>query len=693
MRIQFVATLLISFALIVSALSAAAVSAEESDGPNAGDTFRDCADCPEMVVVPAGEFMMGSGQGERNWFLTQGGKQEYADREAPHHRVSVGAAFAIGRNEVTKGQFAAFVRETGRMVSNGCWYYEGKWKEDTSGSWREPGFEQGDDEPVVCVSWDDAKAYTEWISEKTGHSYRLPSEAEWEYAARGGTNTARHWGEDRDNDHGCGFANVTDKAQASAYNLAREKTNIFMCRDGYVFTSPVGSFSPNAFGLYDMLGNVWEWVEDCWNESYAGAPSNTNVWTAGDCRRRVQRGGSWSGNPWVVRSASRFTSVIELRISNNGFRIARTLPFSVNKSPNVTEASMSELAILIVPLDQQMTTTKNSNVRSGPSTSYDRLQTLSSGAEVSVTGRTEDGDWYRIALAGGRVGYVFNKLLKEKRAGPDVVETFRDCADCPEMVAVPAGEFTMGSARADWVDDAVSAYERGDYAAMFRAALPPAEQGDAGAQAIIGSMYDNGVVVPENHAEAIKWYRKSARQGNATAQYNLGIIYRNGRDDVPQNYAEAAKWYRKAAEQGDVGAQNNLGRMYANGWGVPENDAEAVKWYRKAAEKGHARAQINLGSMHADGHGVPQNYVEAVKWYRKAAEQNDADAQAFLGLMYGRGAGVPVDYIKAHMWLSLAKEQGHKQAVKGLVLVKSQMTPADISKAQALASEWLEKHH
>ncbi|MDP6734372.1 MAG: ATP-binding cassette domain-containing protein [Gammaproteobacteria bacterium] len=165
-----------------------------------------------------------------------------------------------------------------------------------------------------------------------------------------------------------------------------------------------------------------------------------------------------------------------------------------------------------------------------------------------------------------------------------------------------------------------------------------AEQGDAIAQFTLGNMYDSGRGVPENDAEAVRWYRLAAEQGGAAAQSNLGFMYENG-EGVPENDAEAVKWYRLAAEQGDPFAQFNLGNMYANGNGVPENDAEAVKWYRLVAEQGYAFAQYNLGLMYANGEGVPENDVEAVRWYRLAAEQGDAFAQYNLGNKYRNGDG------------------------------------------------------
>ena len=237
----------------------------------------DCAMCPEMVVVPAGSFTMGSPAEERGRLSDEGLQR----------RVTIPQPFAVGKYEVTVGQYAEFVGETGHNAGN---------------SWRNPGFNQTTNHAVVYVSWNDAKAYVAWLSRKTGHTYRLLTEAEWEYAARAGTTTAYH------------FGNTISSSQAN-----------FWPSGG---TTSVGSYPANAFGLHDMHGNVWEWVEDCWHNDYTGAPTNGSAWTSG-CdvdRWRVMRGGSWrSGDPQLLRSAYRGWFVASSRLDYYGFRVARTL--------------------------------------------------------------------------------------------------------------------------------------------------------------------------------------------------------------------------------------------------------------------------------------------------------------------------------------------------------------------------------
>ena len=299
-----------------------------ADPPNAmapGTEFRECDDCPEMVVVPGGTFKMGCVSGSDDCW----------DDERPVHDVAV-ASFAMSKYEVTRGQFAAFVAGTDH-VADGCslevWrvrrFARDRWEwandeEKAVVSWRgAPGFNQGDDRhPVGCVSWEDASAYAHWLSEVTGEPYRLPSEAEWEYAARADTATRWFWG-DRASDL-CQYGNGYDRS--ADQDLDRDWTTA-ECRDGVVHTAPVGSFSPNAFGLYDMAGNVWEWVEDCWHANYAGAPRDGSPWTR-DCSdddSRVWRSGSWRRPPANLRSGYRYPAGAGVRQFDVGFRVARVL--------------------------------------------------------------------------------------------------------------------------------------------------------------------------------------------------------------------------------------------------------------------------------------------------------------------------------------------------------------------------------
>ena len=229
---------------------------------------------PEMVVIPEGRFRMGCVSGKN-----------CDDDEKPVHEVRV-ASFELAKYEVTFEEYDRFTVVTGRK------------------SPKDEGWGRGR-RPVINVSWEDAVAYTEWLSAQTGERYRLPSEAEWEYAARAGSTTKYSWGNEighnRANCDGCG----------SQWD--------------YEKTAPVGLFGPNALGLHDMHGNLWEWVQDCWNDSYRGAPADGSAWTSGNCERRVLRGGSWGDEPGVLRAAYRNRITTGYRYGNYGFRVARTL--------------------------------------------------------------------------------------------------------------------------------------------------------------------------------------------------------------------------------------------------------------------------------------------------------------------------------------------------------------------------------
>ena len=279
-----------------------------------GQVFRDCPDCPEMVVVPAGSFRMGGPYGET-------GRQE---NESPQHWVQIGQPFAVGMYEVTRQQYSRFAIATNRSLADTCIMFEGGEIRDHVGRhWQNPGFHQTDRHPVVCVSWDDAQAYVRWLSLQTGKPYRLLSESEWEHAARGGTSTARYWG-DSESDQ-CHHANGLDASTDFVGRSGRVG-----CRDGYPSTSPAGVFTRNSFGLYDALGNAWEWTQDCGIESYDydEVLGDGRARQTVGCDRRVVRGGSWINGPTFLRAARRDWLPTGYRFNVVGFRIARTLDVS-----------------------------------------------------------------------------------------------------------------------------------------------------------------------------------------------------------------------------------------------------------------------------------------------------------------------------------------------------------------------------
>jgi formylglycine-generating enzyme required for sulfatase activity len=293
--------------------------------PGTGESFRDCPTCPQMVVVPAGQFLMGSPASEA------GRQEDEDDTPGPggaQVRVTIPRPFAVGRFEITRGDYAAFVTETRYKMDGGCYVRVDAFELSPDLSWQSPGYVQDDEHPVACVSWIDARAYAAWLSKKTGRTYRLLSEAEWEYAARGAPRPIvqpRFPFGNADKDL-CAFGNGADAAAKKIY----PQWQVARCNDGYDHTSPTGSFEPNAAGLQDMLGNLWEWVEDCYHDSYKNLPAQTRSTGApfvNGCHQdlRVLRGGSWSDQPDSLRPASRIAIPGDKRIQIGGFRLARDL--------------------------------------------------------------------------------------------------------------------------------------------------------------------------------------------------------------------------------------------------------------------------------------------------------------------------------------------------------------------------------
>ena len=273
--------------------------------------FKECPDCPAMVGIPAGSFVMGSPRSEPGRF----------DAEGPQHRVAI-RAFALAKYDVTSEEFLKFLRETGYKPKPCNPILSLSWQSPGDGKAYAPSPSQIEPPrwPAVCLDWGDAQAYIAWLNATAKRErpplagrkgpYRLPSEAEWEYAARGGTTTARWWGEaighDNANCNGCGSENDNRTL------------------------ADVDSFESNPFGLYGMLGNAWQWTQDCWHQSYAGAPGDGSAWMSGACDRHVIRGGAWDNLPAFIRSAARSGAGPDGKdydySSLAGFRIARDLP-------------------------------------------------------------------------------------------------------------------------------------------------------------------------------------------------------------------------------------------------------------------------------------------------------------------------------------------------------------------------------
>lgn len=278
------------------------------------DTLADGSPGPELVVIPAGRFLMGADG------------PDAPAQEQPVREVVLQRPLAVARTETTVAQFARFVRGSGYRVQRGCWYHteNGRWLDISTATWLATRFAQGDDHPVTCVNHQDASVYAAWMSQQTGHHYRLPSEAEFEYFNRAGVAGNLPAGQ-RDLDAICQVANGADASSKLFYAVD--------CDDGYHHTSPVGSYAANAFGLFDTSGNLWEYTLDCWNPGYRPRwstlfmppPVDGSPWMRGDCGLHVLRGGSYLSSANNLRLSRREPGSGALRFSHFGFRLVREL--------------------------------------------------------------------------------------------------------------------------------------------------------------------------------------------------------------------------------------------------------------------------------------------------------------------------------------------------------------------------------
>ena len=303
-----------AIALLLISVSAQAQSGEGGEAVSP-PSFSDCENCPEMIELPQGRAMLGAEPFEAN--------RKRGDLDL--REVEIAYRLAVAKTEVTRGQYRIFMEETGhQMAQDGCntWSTYRIMGYDRANSWHSAGYVQNDSHPVVCVSHGDASAYARWLSEKTGKPYRLLSSTEFEYATRAGTRGPWFWG--TANADACRFANVADQTLRRTHTFAPT----FNCDDGYERTAPVASFQPNAWGLYDMLGNVWEWTDDCLHRDAAIMPTDGSAGLeedGGECERRVPRGGAWvSGTDWT-RAAAQAADPAVYHSQLLGFRVALTV--------------------------------------------------------------------------------------------------------------------------------------------------------------------------------------------------------------------------------------------------------------------------------------------------------------------------------------------------------------------------------
>lgn len=310
--VALVALYLHGWSVLLSDLGHASLAKNGPTEPRPHPTFKDCEDCPEMVTLSAGDFMMGSPEGDPS----------REPGEGLPRRTVIKKPIAIGKFEVTVDQFSVFVTETGIAAGNLCRPmigYDNKgefiWGPPTA-SFREPGFALTGTHPAVCISWYDAQAYVTWLRRRTGKPYRLPTEAEWEYAARAGTQTRYSFGD--------------DEIALCAYGRFADVRARFPSRDGCRRDTagpfPVGQLKPNPWGIFDMHGNAWEWVEDCWTPNASEIPTDGTAFSRPwSCNVGIVRGGSWAIGPWRLRSATRRPREVAPHENHTGFRVALSL--------------------------------------------------------------------------------------------------------------------------------------------------------------------------------------------------------------------------------------------------------------------------------------------------------------------------------------------------------------------------------
>ena len=393
-------------------------------GAARGSAFRDCAECPEMVVAPAGWFMMGAPADEAGSDAT----------EIPRHRVDFAAPFAIGAYEVTFGQWYACVdaggcggyRPFGHIVEFSDWFGPGLTNEEVLAR------------PIFSVNWHDAMAFADWLSAHTGQTYRLPSEAEWEYAARAGTKTPYHFGK-----------TLTGQANYASVEVERRLGR----RRFAPFPAPVGWFAPNSWGLHDVHGNVREWTQDCWNASYVGAPTDGGAWETGDCARRVVRGGHWlDEDPLALRSAKR----------------RAILPSDSTEKPQAHADSMTGFRVVrsLSPIEAVATGIPAQTLSLGTDGTVDLAAHFGNDQTLSYEVRSSDAEVVRASVVGSTLtlrpiatGDATITVTARDGDGNTATQTFsaevwrRDCAECPAMVTVPAGTFTMGAPETEYYSD------------------------------------------------------------------------------------------------------------------------------------------------------------------------------------------------------------------------------------------------
>ena len=409
----------------------------------APEVFRDAlksgGEGPQMVVLPTGSFRMGSLYGEE-------GRR---DNEGPVRTVSISKRIAMGRYEVTVGEFRRFVTASGYRTEaernaggeEGCYTREfmdsdrDGWDWTPGRSWSNQEYTVEEDQPVVCVSRNDARRYIEWLNEETEGGYRLPSESEWEYAVRAGSVSRYHFGDDES--ELCRYGNVADTTELPNGQVWDNQAN---CSDGAVYPTAVGSYRPNAFGLFDMHGNVWEWVADCWHDNYEGAPTDGSAWMSGCVSNSaVLRGGAWATSLRYLRAAARDWFRPSSRDSDRGFRLVQDL--NPSTSPPGVEAPGS-LMLELAPSDARVILP---DIESG----YRPGMALPAGEHQVIVHQAGYEEFVGTVRIESGVRTTRSIVLRREAPARAVGEVFRDAlkgsGEGPEMVVLPTGSFQMGS--------------------------------------------------------------------------------------------------------------------------------------------------------------------------------------------------------------------------------------------------------
>jgi len=547
-----------------------------------GEVFVDCEDCPEMVVLPPGEFFLGSPESEK-WR----GKNE-SRRDGKLSRITVPQAFAMGRYETTVSQYARFVKATGHQSDLLCisGNVNGSYVRETA-NWQNPGFSQTPEDPVTCVSYGDARAYINWLSKISGETYQIPTQAEWEYAARAGTATAFPNG----NEWSCSTGNTVDYTFLRATEVFSDRLKR-PCSDGYLNTAPVGNFTANNFGLYDMHGNVSEWVYECYDR--ANLPSSNATYRIPlECKYRMFRGGSWGEGSSKARSARR--DVVSTKGGDRGMSPTSRLGFRVSrviKPPPIL-----------------------SKVSDFPADAPADLQTDRTDCEK---GRLE----------------ACLPLAKAYLDGHGVKRNLMEAARLFEKSCVRVGQSCYYLAM--MYDQGIGVSKSYGQAALhFRKACGRSQWDACGR---LAEYYHTGTGVTPNVAEAIVLYTKGCDHNVTRSCGELGLFHFKGLG-VNQNLKKGLRLLTLACDDNNVQYCASLGVATANGTGVSRNFPEAVRLLTIACEGKSAYGCENLGYLYLNGHGVKQDQTKAARLLEFACDNGQATSCSTLTRIKVTGEG------------------------------------------------------